>query len=150
MWLAFEYITMKEIRLSAHFVSGLIGLFVCYTLSIYFFWESQITLSNFRIDPQHSRFAQFLYPFVGRESAKPIAIVIAFLSVHISWAYRFQAGFLLEVLLKKLSKKSKLSTSTIEQQDHDSLLHRDDVTLNESQLSKTLLHNSDSKKLPPK
>ena len=92
---------MKDIAVSARLVSGTVGLVVCYSLSIYLFWDSQISWTNFRVDPEHSRFTRFLYPFTGREAAKPIGILVAFLSVHLSWGGRYLAGDLIEKLMRK-------------------------------------------------
>ena len=107
---------MKDIAVSARLVSGTVGLVVCYSLSIYLFWDSQISWTNFRVDPEHSRFTRFLYPFTGREAAKPIGILVAFLSVHLSWGGRYLAGDLIEKLMRKAgwlkpSAKSAAQTS---------------------------------------
>lgn len=92
---------MKKVEISARTVSGTIGLVTCYSLSIWLFWESQITWSNFRVDPEHSRFAQALIPLLGRDDSKLVGVIVAFLSVHASWAWRYAAGDLLEKLWKR-------------------------------------------------
>lgn len=96
---------MRKVEISARTVSGLIGLVACYSLSIWLFWESQITLSNFRVDPEHSRFARFLIPFIGRDDAKIAGVIIAFFSVHLSWGGRYIAGDLIERLWHRFAPR---------------------------------------------
>jgi len=93
---------MKDISISARTVSGVVGLVTCYAISIYFFWLSQISLSDFHIDPSHSRVVKALYPILGRDDAKPVGIVLAFLSIHASWAWRHAASNLWVYLYQKV------------------------------------------------
>ena len=109
MWLAFEFLAMKEIRLSAHFVSGLIGLTLCYAISIWFLWSSQMSFA-FQIDPAQSLFTRGLARLIDRDNAKVIGISLAFLSIHLSWYWRYSAGYWFEVILNRvLQKKTSIT-----------------------------------------
>lgn len=102
---------MKTIVISAKTVSGTVGLIICYSVSIYLFWNSQITLADFRIDPEHSHFTRFLHEifgYGGRQGYpnKTVGVIAAFLSIHFSWALRYKAGYFIEALLKPYVKTS--------------------------------------------
>ena len=103
---------MKDIAISAKTLSGTVGLVVCYALSIYFFWESQMSF-GFKLDPDHSRFTKAMYHVVGREYSKYFGVVAAFVSVHASWAWRYSAGNAIERLWKKYVKKTTLSAHAV-------------------------------------
>lgn len=93
---------MKDISISARTVSGAIGLVTCYAISFYFLWQSQISISNFYIDPAHSRFTKFLYSLSKNDNAKYFGIILAFLSIHACWFFRYAASHFLLVLYKKI------------------------------------------------
>ena len=90
---------MPSITLSARFISATIGLSVCYAISYYLFWDSQFRLTGFHIDPQNSLFRTLLDNIIAKDTAKVIAVICAFISIHLSWAWRFKAGFAVERLL---------------------------------------------------
>lgn len=96
---------MKTIVINAKTVSGTVGLTICYLVSLYFFWNSQVSFSDFFIDPQNSRFTRFLRGiFVSLrwgDSYKTLGVVMAFLSIHLSWALRYRMGYLIEALLNR-------------------------------------------------
>lgn len=83
---------MKKIDITARTLSGLVGLVTCYVISIYFFWTSQITFGNFYIDPAHSKVTRLIYYIGIKQYFELIGVVLAFLSIHASWAYRYSAG----------------------------------------------------------
>lgn len=109
---------MKKVEISARTVSGAIGLVVCYSLSIWLFWESQITLSNFKVDPEYSRFARALIPLLGRDDSKLVGLIVAFLSVHASWAWRYSAGDLLEKLWNRSMGRQSANKSTLDAHEY--------------------------------
>ena len=101
--------TGQSFQISVHTISGILGLIVCYSLSIYFFWESQAILSDFKLDPENSRFAKGLYIFMSRDNAKIMGTMVAFIALHLSWSFRYYPGLLLErvkdgVLLNRSNK----------------------------------------------
>lgn len=86
----------QSLQVSIHTISGILGLIFCYSISIYFFWESQITFTSFKIDPEHSRLAKGLYFFMSRDNAKIVGTIVAFISIHLSWSFRYYPGIWLE------------------------------------------------------
>ncbi|MGR6874826.1 hypothetical protein ACU6U9_21645 [Pseudomonas sp. HK3] len=126
---------MKKVEISARFMSGFVGLVVCYALSIYFFWDSQISINGFRVDPEHSRVTKALYFALGRDNAKPVGVVLAFLSVHASWAWRYLAGDIIERLWRKffLSKQDNISVS-----NHDIEMPNKNMIHGKKELSQSL------------
>lgn len=113
---------MKEITMSARFISGLIGLIVCYALSIYLFWDSQISINGFRIDPEHSRVTKSLYFILGRDNAKPVGVLLAFLSIHASWVWRYTAGDVVgKIWSKFVYKNNALEKRTNDENEMNTL-----------------------------
>lgn len=92
----------SHLQISIRTLSGILGLIFCYAVSIYFFWESQITFTHFRVDPEHSRFTRGLYIFMSRDNAKVVGIIVAFLSTHLCWSWRYYPAILLEKVKHKL------------------------------------------------
>ncbi|TBR43852.1 hypothetical protein CBF23_003750 [Marinomonas agarivorans] len=95
----------SHFKISVRTLSGILGLIFCYSISIYFFWESQITFTHFRVDPEHSRFTRSLYILMSRDNAKVVGIIVAFLSIHFSWSLRYCPAILLDKMKQRLMFK---------------------------------------------
>lgn len=103
---------MKKVEVSARTMSGLVGLAACYSFSVYFFWQNQFSWAFWGVDPRHSLFTrEVLNHLLGRDLAKPIGVISAFLSIHASWALRYTAGDFIERLWHRFGP-SKVLTNT--------------------------------------
>ena len=92
--------SMKTITISAKLVSGTVGLILCYSVSLYFFWNSQVAFYDFHIGPDHSHFTRLLHKVFGFDAShKMLGVIAAFLSVHASWHLRYKAGSWAEWLI---------------------------------------------------
>lgn len=92
---------MKKVEISARTLSGTIGLIVCYSLSIWLFWDDQARMIYFRVLPSESHFSHFLMNFMQNDTARTLATIVAFASVHLSWSYRYLAGDLIGRFLRR-------------------------------------------------
>ena len=134
---------MKAISISARTVSGVIGLTVCYSLSLYFFWDSLFSTDFFGLDPRHSRVTKnVLNGLIGRDNAKPVGVVLAFLSVHASWALRYTAGDIIEKIGSRYFSKTKSSPSEATGYSKSDLRIIKDVTILED--DKILIESVDN------
>ena len=113
---------MKKVEVSARTMSGLIGLAACYSVSVYFFWQSQFSWEFWGLDPRHSLFTKkVLYLLIGREYAKPVGVICAFLSIHASWAWRYAAGDFIERLWHRFGpSKALINTKSNTRQTDES------------------------------
>lgn len=106
---------MKTIVISVKELSGAVGLIICYTLSIYFFWNSQTSFHDFRIDPENSHFTRLLHSIFGYgnrqgEPNRTIGVIFAFISIHVSWSCRYFIGARVEKFLRKTIKNKSTET----------------------------------------
>ena len=104
--------SMKTIVVSAKTVSGTVGLILCYSVSLYFFWNSQTSLSDFFVNPENSHFTRLLHTIFGYGPNrgypnKTIGVIAAFLSIHASWYLRYKAGRWVEFLINLSLGKAK-------------------------------------------
>ncbi|WP_420588901.1 hypothetical protein [Bacterioplanoides sp.] len=102
---------MKALIISPQTISSFIGLIVCYGFSLYFFWNSQASFVDFRADPSRSLFTQLLHTVFGYgpnqgEPNKTIGTLVAFLSVHVSWAARYYVGDKTHIFLSRMKVRN--------------------------------------------
>ena len=82
-------------------IAGVVALILCYSASYFLFWDDQLKLNGFHIDPHQSLVTRFLAKSFSWELKREmtlLGIILAFVSVHLSWGCRHWLG---DVLLKR-------------------------------------------------
>lgn len=129
---------MKALVISPRTISGFIGLVVCYGFSLYFFWNSQTSFADFRADPSRSHFTQLLHSLFGYgpnqgEPNKTIGTIVAFLSVHVSWAARYYVGDKTYMFLSRLKSRHVVDQKRVESQESEIKINRPSDLIDEKE-----------------
>ncbi|CAA0125328.1 Uncharacterised protein [BD1-7 clade bacterium] len=87
-----------------------------YALSFWLFWDDQMKLNSFNINPQQSIVTRYLVQNVSwgmRGEARLFGVFLSFLSVHLCWGYRYWLGDRLMQLVSAYRKREAVIGSRV-------------------------------------
>lgn len=97
-----------------------LGAYVfCFTASYFLFWDDQMRLTSFHIDPHQSVVTRFLVKhsvWSMKGEARLIGTILAFASIHFSWSARYFIG---DRLLTLYSRRQQKTTGLLPEESLD-------------------------------
>ena len=109
------------------------AFFAAYALSYWLFWDDQMKLSSFHLNPKQSIVTRYLVqsvPWGMRGEARLFGTILAFVSLHLSWGYRYWLGDrLMQLVGAYLRRKTVIGSKVIGGNDDiqaDASFHNND------------------------